>query len=166
MPQIEQPQVQSLLDFKALTFDPALTNPALLPRFQRAASTEISLYRCPSFRGNRVSSATEFAAGGIFTNVALTQYVGMGASTINRLLDPRVQPDGVLFPPKYRIKGGVRRCHRPGSARSTGFVPCSGLAASPSTGFALSTAGLASGLRRRVSVTFVPFGGMRSVKHS
>ncbi|MGD9647517.1 MAG: DUF1559 domain-containing protein [Pirellulales bacterium] len=106
LPQIEQPQVRALLDFKALTFDPASTNPALLPRYQRAASTEINVFRCPSFRGNPFSTATEFSAGGIFTNVALTQYVGMGASTINRLLDPGVPCDGVLFPPKYRIRGG------------------------------------------------------------
>lgn len=106
LPQLEQQAIYALLDFRALTFNPALTNPALLLRYQKAGNSEIPVFKCPSFRGNPYSTATEFAAGGALTNVALSQYSGMGASTINKLLDPSVRPDGVMSPPKYRIKGG------------------------------------------------------------
>lgn len=106
LPQLEQSAIYQLLDFRALTFNPSLTNPLLAPRYQKAANTEIPVFKCPSFRGNPFSTATEFAAGGALTNVALSQYSGMGASTINRMLDPSVRPDGVMSPPKYRIKGG------------------------------------------------------------
>jgi prepilin-type N-terminal cleavage/methylation domain-containing protein len=112
LPQIEQQGIYNLLDFKLLTFSPAtgLSDPIraalVLANYQKAANTEINTYKCPSFKGNPYSTAQEFAAGGVLTNVALSNYVGMGASTINRLLDPGVRPDGVLYPPKYRIRGG------------------------------------------------------------
>ncbi|MGD9647515.1 MAG: DUF1559 domain-containing protein [Pirellulales bacterium] len=109
LPQIEATGVYNLLNFKLLTFNPSLgaPNPAqALANYQKAVNTEIKTYKCPSFKGNPYSSATEFAAGGQLTNLALSNYVGMGASTINRLLDPGVRPDGVMYPPKYRIRGG------------------------------------------------------------
>ena len=115
LPQLEQQGIYQLLDFRALTFNPALGDPLPpLPgggsrrqaNYQKAANSEVPVFKCPSFRGNPYSTASEFAAGGLFTNVALSQYSGMGASTINKLLDPSVRPDGVLSPPKYRIKGG------------------------------------------------------------
>jgi prepilin-type N-terminal cleavage/methylation domain-containing protein len=101
LPQLEQQAVASLLDFRALTFAPG----AFLVRYQKAVNAEIPVYKCPSFRGNAYSSEPRYT-GAFQTNVALSQYSGMGASTINRLLDPGVRPDGVLSPPKYRIKGG------------------------------------------------------------
>ena len=112
LPQLEQQAIAGLLDFRLLTFSApmGISDPIraaqVKANYQKAANSEIPVFKCPSFRGNPYSAASEFAAGGALTNVALSQYSGMGASTINRLLDPGVRPDGVLSPPKYRIKGG------------------------------------------------------------
>ena len=110
LPQMEQAPIVGLLDFRLLTFNPAIgaANPTLvLANYQKAANTEINAYKCPSFKGNPYSTATEFGSGGVLTNVALSNYVGIGASTINRMLDPAVRPDGILYPPKYRIRAGT-----------------------------------------------------------
>jgi prepilin-type N-terminal cleavage/methylation domain-containing protein len=106
LPQLEQQGVYSLLDFRTMTFGASASgNVQLIARYQKAVGTEIPVYKCPSYRGNPISGEARYTSA-FQGNVALSQYSGMGASTINKLLDPAVRPDGVMTPPKYRIKGG------------------------------------------------------------
>ena len=73
--------------FDTVDYTERLDHPANLP----AASTIVSVYRCPSYSGAEYSlqNEVEFAIG---------NYVALGATDVGHIWGSRLEPDGVIFP--------------------------------------------------------------------
>ena len=120
-PQIEQTQLWSNLRFAIGSFDEQTLNGSsggtnLMAGYATVVRALLPVMRCPSFRGVDVSTATEYGGSGTtgsqFVSMAIANYQGMGATTIDKLcgnssLGSPPFPDGMMTPPSFRRKGGV-----------------------------------------------------------
>lgn len=72
---------------------------ALAAGNRQAATTVVSLYRCPSFMGSDFSEEPKYTA--ISRSLAIRNYVALGATTVGSLwgpgVDGRRRPDGTIY---------------------------------------------------------------------
>jgi prepilin-type N-terminal cleavage/methylation domain-containing protein len=121
LPQMEQEAIYRQINFRNLTWPPSGVNIKTTPWNGNAWLKQIPGYQCPSYKGNRTSNA--FAYGGTqagaqldnVNSVAISNYVGMGASLQMKLLGGSTvsgastfNPDGVMTPPGAGRQGGVK----------------------------------------------------------
>lgn len=113
LPYMEGSAVSNRLNFNRLTWDSTKYN---APGATGGTTTNIDTARvvipslvCPSFAGDSRANATYFASmadGTLANNIALTNYVGFGASTLDKHFS--FQQDGLLIYPSPYQKAGVK----------------------------------------------------------
>ncbi len=124
LPNVEQEGLYRQIKFTQLTFPPAGTNNQTNPWNGLAWTRPIPGFRCPSYKGAPTSKLIAYGGGmalagaATVNGVAISNYVGMGASTAQKLTGGEVvsttlganpfSPDGVMTPPGYARKGGTK----------------------------------------------------------
>lgn len=86
LPYLEQDSLNQSIDYEQ-----ELTSPENIT----AATTIVSIYRCPSYTGDEYSTKEEYASVGDF---AIGNYASIGASTVGHIWGETLKPDGVIFP--------------------------------------------------------------------
>jgi type II secretory pathway pseudopilin PulG len=69
---------------------------ALTGKNERAASTIVPVYRCPTYTGPEFSEAERFDS--LDKPCAIGNYLALGASTVGNLWGANLKPDGVIIP--------------------------------------------------------------------
>jgi prepilin-type N-terminal cleavage/methylation domain-containing protein len=131
LPNMEQEGIYRQINFRNLTFPhTSVAGPGTDAHKAfngQAWSQIIPGYRCPSYKGSPTSNYDGYGGGKILGSslaapvraVALTQYVGMASSIMQKMLGGNVppdmsatgykfSPDGVMVPPGYAKKGGTK----------------------------------------------------------
>ncbi|MBX7168906.1 MAG: DUF1559 domain-containing protein [Pirellulales bacterium] len=106
LPYVEQQGLAAVVDFQRLTWDETGYDTARPQGNVAAAQTRIASLLCPSIGETFNSDATEYAQVDVWSGPALTNYVGFGASTWEKLIGET--PDGVLVPPTFKRPHPVR----------------------------------------------------------
>jgi len=102
-PYIEGSSLISQVDYTIPTF--FITNNAL----KALHTTSLPGLQCPSFGGDRFTNAPDYVTpftAASSTSPAITNYVGIGASTFHRLLS--TLPDGAMYAPAPGRRAGVK----------------------------------------------------------
>jgi type II secretory pathway pseudopilin PulG len=127
LPFIEGDTIQGQVDFRFNPFiietdsmPPGVSQRAMI--YAELARTEIDTFKCPSFRGTYSSNAKTYGLPipgftAPFQGLAIANYVGIGASTFDRLQGKRqvgggtsttsVRPDGAMFAPTQFFRAGI-----------------------------------------------------------
>jgi prepilin-type N-terminal cleavage/methylation domain-containing protein len=85
LPYVEQQNLERTLDYKLS---------AMHPDNQAAAGQIVSIYRCPTYTGLEFTDDPHYPAG----KYAIGNYVSLGASEVDLIWGPGVEPDGVIIP--------------------------------------------------------------------
>jgi prepilin-type N-terminal cleavage/methylation domain-containing protein len=87
LPYLEQGNLSDTIDY---------TQDLRHPSNRSAASTIISVYRCPAYTGDDFSQHPELTNND--GSYAIGNYVALGATDVNHIWLSRLEPDGVIFP--------------------------------------------------------------------
>jgi prepilin-type N-terminal cleavage/methylation domain-containing protein len=85
MPYVEESALKDKINFSISAMETAN---------QSAASTIVSIYRCPSYTGPSVTEDVHYPPG----NYAIGNYVSIGASDVDHVYAVSLKPEGVIFP--------------------------------------------------------------------
>jgi prepilin-type N-terminal cleavage/methylation domain-containing protein len=85
LPYAEQRNLDARIDY---------TLSAMHPKNQLAALQIVPIYRCPTYTGPDFTDDTHYPEG----KYAIGNYVALGASDVDHIWGPGVEPDGVIFP--------------------------------------------------------------------
>ncbi len=109
LPYIEGSTVSESLDFRQLTYEKNLDSATstafrVLPNIVKALRTEFPAFNCPSFGGDKRALSLQFSPNA--TNPAITNYVGIGASTLEKHFSD-AQDGSLIYPTPFQ-KAGVK----------------------------------------------------------
>ena len=85
MPYVEEGSISDMIDF---------TLPVMHSRNEPAASTVVSIYRCPSYNGADRTDDPHYPS----TNYAIGNYVAMAATDVDHIWQADLEPEGVIYP--------------------------------------------------------------------
>jgi len=83
LPYLEQQTLENQVNYNVSALDPLN---------QKAASTALAVYRCPSYSGTTYSQTPQYQA--LFKSYAIRNYAAMGATTVGKLYQ---NPNGVFY---------------------------------------------------------------------
>ena len=109
LPYMEGTAITSQIDFNRSPWDMAnYQNPSTGKSiYAKIASTPLPGLICPSFGGDKASSANDYGFIAPYgPPPALTNYVGIGGTTFQKMWSTR--PDGALYPPAPGRRAGVK----------------------------------------------------------
>jgi len=113
LPYMEGTSITDSLDFRKLTWDSVDLARVVTPgpngersMILNAARTQLPAFICPSFAGDKRASGAVFSTRNLAGGLAITNYVGMGAGTLEKHFS--YAPDGALIYPSPFNKAGVK----------------------------------------------------------
>lgn len=118
LPFIEQKPLYDQINFSRRPFDQTAYITTVTPPIGAwsVAQKQIPLLQCPSFAGNKTSTATDYSASGVggqnFVNMAVSNYVAVAGSTMNKAFGRGTQlqpdPDGAIYAPGQTKKAATK----------------------------------------------------------